>query len=183
MPWGNEYGLSAIFIRVPHEYRAKLFPTERNVTISFHAFCFPILQSLGKYATLLLALTNHLCERKFFMENTIIIGVVLVIVVLGLLRTKKHFKGGGCCGSGGSTVRSSKQLTGPKLGEIVLTVEGMHCENCQNRVEHAVNRLDGVVCRVNLKKKTATVAYSREVSSGQIQEVIEKLGYKVTNVQ
>lgn len=117
------------------------------------------------------------------MENTIIIVLVLLLVVLALLRAKKHFKGGGCCSSGSSTVRSTKKLTQPKIGEMLLTVEGMHCENCQNRVEHLINKLDGVVCRVNLRRKTATISYSRTVSSQQIREIIEKAGYTVTNIQ
>ena len=117
------------------------------------------------------------------MDNVIIIVVLLVILVLALLRMKKHIKGGGCCGSGSNTIRSTKKLTEPKIGEKVLTVEGMHCENCQARVENAVNRLDGVVCKVNLKKKTATVSYSTEVSDEALKNAIEKLGYKVTRIQ
>lgn len=113
------------------------------------------------------------------MENAFIIGIVLIVIVIALLRAKKHFRGG-CCGSGSTTVRSTKKLTEPKLGEIHMVVEGMHCENCQNRVEHALNRMDGVVCKVNLKKKSATVSYSREVSADVLKEAIEKMGYKVT---
>ena len=117
------------------------------------------------------------------MENAIIIGILVVVIVVALLRMKKHFRGGGCCGSGSTTVRSKKKLTEPKIGEKVLVVEGMHCENCQNRVEHGLNRLDGVVCRVNLKKKTATVSYSTEVSEELLRETVEKLGYQVTEIR
>lgn len=116
------------------------------------------------------------------MENVIIISILLIVIVLALLRAKKHFKGG-CCGSGGTTVRSHKELTEPKLGETILVVEGMHCENCQNRVENALNRLDGVVCKVNLRKKTATVSYSTDVSAAVLKETIEKLGYRVTEIR
>ena len=117
------------------------------------------------------------------MENAIIIGILLVILVLALLRTKQHFKGGGCCGSGGNTIRSAKQLTEPKLGEKVLTVEGMTCENCQARVENAINRIDGAACRVNLRKKTATVSYSAPVSDELLKTTVEKLGYRVTGIR
>lgn len=117
------------------------------------------------------------------MENAIIISILLVVIVIALLRTKKHFKGGGCCGSGGNTIRSKKTLTEPKLGEKVMTVEGMHCENCQARVENALNRLEGVACRVNLRKKAAVVSYSTPVSDDQLKEIVEKLGYTVTNIQ
>lgn len=117
------------------------------------------------------------------MENTIIITILILVLVLALLRTKKHFKGGGCCGSGSNTIRSRKTLTEPKLGEKRLSVEGMHCENCQARVENALNRLDGVVCKVNLRKKTAVVSYSTPVSDGQLKEILEKLGYTVTDIR
>lgn len=117
------------------------------------------------------------------MENAIIISILLVVIVAAVLRAKKHFKGGSCCGSGSNTIRSKKKLTEPKLGEMTLTVEGMHCENCEIRVENALNRLEGVVCKVNLRKKTAVVSYSREVSGQLLRETVEKLGYQVTDIR
>lgn len=117
------------------------------------------------------------------MENAIIIIVLLVVIVLALLRSKKHFKGSGCCSSGSNTIRSHKKLTEPKIGEKVVIVEGMHCENCQARVENAINSLDGMVCKVNLKKKTATVSYSADVSDALLKETVEKLGYTVTEIR
>lgn len=112
-----------------------------------------------------------------------IVGVLAAILVVAVLRAVKHFRGGGCCGSGSTTVRSRKKLTAPKLGEKVLTVQGMHCENCQNRIEHALNRLDGVVCKVNLRKQTAVVSFSTEVSNEVLKEMVEKLGFEVTDIQ
>lgn len=117
------------------------------------------------------------------MENAIIFGIILVVLVLALLHFKKHFKGGGCCGSGGNTIRDRKTLTEPKLGELVLSVEGMHCENCEIRVENGLNRLDGVVCRASWKKKTAVVSYSREVPEALLKETVERLGYRVTEIR
>lgn len=117
------------------------------------------------------------------MENVIIIVVLLAVIIMALLRARKHFKGGGCCGSGSTSVRSKKKLTGPKLGQFVLVVEGMHCENCQNRVEHTINALNGVVCKVDLKKKTATVSYSREVAPTTAKELVEKTEYAVTEIR
>lgn len=117
------------------------------------------------------------------MENTIIVGILLLVIVLALLRAKKHFRGGGCCGSGGNTIREKKALSAPKIGEKVLTIEGMTCENCEIRVENALNRIDGVACRVNWKKKTATVSYSTEVSDEVLKAAVEKRGYKVTSIR
>lgn len=117
------------------------------------------------------------------MENYLIIGILLVLLVMALLRAKKHFKGGGCCGSGSTTIRDKKVFSGPKLGQKTMTIAGMHCENCEIRVENALNRLDGVACKVSHKKKTAVVEYSAEVSDETLKATVEKLGYKVTSIR
>ncbi len=117
------------------------------------------------------------------MENLIIVAIVAAIVVVALLRTRKHFKGGGCCGSAGNTIRDKKTLSEPKIGEKALTIEGMTCENCEIRVENALNRLDGVAAKVNWKKKTATVSYSAEVSDAELKAAVEQKGYKVTAIR
>lgn len=117
------------------------------------------------------------------MENYIILGLLTVILTLALLRARKHFKGGGCCGSGGNTIRDKKTLVAPKIGEKVLTIEGMHCENCEIRVENALNRLDSVACKASWKKKTASVSYSEEVSDELLKGTVERLGYQVTQIR
>lgn len=121
-------------------------------------------------------------ERKRLMENYIIIGILLVILVFAILRAKKHFKGG-CCGSGGNTIRSKKVLTEPKLGEKIMVIEGMKCENCEIRVENALNRLNGVAAKVSHKKKRAIVSYSAEVSDDLLKQTVEKMGYQVTELR
>ena len=117
------------------------------------------------------------------MENWIIAGVLLVIVAVAVFRAAKHFKGGGCCGSGGNTIRDGKKLTAPKIGEKRMIVEGMHCEICEIRVENALNRLEGVACRVSYKKRMATVEYSQEISDEVLKKTVETMGYKVTEIR
>ena len=117
------------------------------------------------------------------MDNYIIILILAVVIIAAVLRAIKHFKGGGCCGSKSNSVRSRKKLTSPKLGEKIIIIEGMHCENCRNRVEHAVNNLDGAVCKVDLRKNTATVSYSAEVSDAVLKEIVEKLGFTVKEIR
>ena len=113
----------------------------------------------------------------------IIVAILLVVLILAVLRAKKHFKGGGCCGSGSNTIRDKKSLTAPKIGEKVMTIEGMHCENFEIRVENALNRLDHVACKVSWKKKTAVISYSEEVSDEILKETVERLGYQVTQIR
>jgi len=116
------------------------------------------------------------------MGNAIIIGILIIIVWRALISAVKHFKGqGGCCG-GGDTVKESKKLEDPAIGKKVIQIEGMHCDNCKNRVEHAVNKLDGVVCKVNLKKKTARVSFSKQPADLELKKVIENLGYEVIRI-
>ena len=117
------------------------------------------------------------------MTDIIIVAVLIMMIFFALRQVKKKRKSGGCCSGGNTTIRDKKTLTAQKIGEKVLTVEGMHCENCEIRVENALNRLDGVVCKVNLKKKTATVSYSEEVSNETLKETVEKLGYEVTEIR
>lgn len=117
------------------------------------------------------------------MENVLIIGILLVVVVLAVLRARKHFKGGGCCGSGGNVIRDRKTLTQPVIGEKTLVIQGMSCENCEIRVENALNRLDGVAAHVSFKKKRAVVSYSQMVDEKLLKQTVERLGYQVTEIR
>lgn len=115
------------------------------------------------------------------MENIIIIAIITVLIVNGILSGKKHFKGeGGCCG-GGSTVPVKKKKLKNVIAKKTITIEGMSCENCKNRVERRLNEMDGVAARVNLKKKQAVISLAKEVSDGQIRTAIEEAGYRVVD--
>lgn len=113
------------------------------------------------------------------MENWIILAVLAAILALALARFGKHFRGGGCCGSGSTTIRDKKELTEPTIEEMTLNIEGMHCENCVIRIENTLNRMDGVLATGNLKKKTIRIRYSRPVERAAMVAAIENLGYRV----
>ena len=120
------------------------------------------------------------------MTSNIIIIVILVLVLLVALRGSiKHFKGeGGCCGGSGGTVKEpDKKLSGTVIKTKVFKIDGMHCENCTNRVKRSINRIDGVSAKLNLKKKQAVVQYEKEVEDDTLIKKIEGLGYKVVSVQ
>ena len=112
------------------------------------------------------------------MANIIIIAVLAVIIILAIAPTVRHFRGeGACCGGGGGTVRERKELDSPKIGEKRMRIEGMHCDNCRNRVERAVNRL------VDLKRKLAVVSYSREITDEELKKAVEDAGYTVVTIE
>lgn len=69
------------------------------------------------------------------------------------------------------------------IGQKRVLIEGMTCEHCKNRVENALNRLEGVSAKVNLKKKTAVVSMEKEVEDMQLQKAVEQAGYKVIQIQ
>ncbi|MCR5670190.1 MAG: heavy-metal-associated domain-containing protein [Butyrivibrio sp.] len=117
--------------------------------------------------------------------NIIIISILIIILLLALRGSIKHFKGeGGCCGGGGKTVKEpDKKLSGPVIKTKVFKIDGMHCENCTNRVKRTINRIDGVSAKLSLKKKQAVVQYEKEVDDDILIKEIEGLGYTVVSVQ
>lgn len=113
------------------------------------------------------------------MENAVIIGILVVLVVIGIRSGMKHFKGeGGCCG-GGSTVKKKRKKLKNVIAKKKVVVEGMTCEHCKDRVERSIDEIDGAAGKVNLKKKEALILMEREVSDEEIRAAIEGAGYKV----
>lgn len=121
------------------------------------------------------------------MANTIIIVLLILIIIFAVKNSMKHFKGeGGCCGGGGNDVKAEipeKKLDGPKLGEMEVSISGMHCDHCVSSVTKAVNRIPGASAKVNLKKKQAIVSYDRAVSKEEVKRAIESEGFQVTGIR
>ena len=117
------------------------------------------------------------------MDNLIIIGILAVIIVIGVISTVKHFQGkGACCGGGSGSVRSQKKIKNV-VAKKTLVVEGMMCENCRNRVEWAINDIEGAVAKVDLKKKEAVVSMNREIADDVLRAAVEKAGYEVKEIR
>lgn len=118
------------------------------------------------------------------MENVIIIGVIVVLLLLGIRSSIKHFKGeGGCCGGGSSTVKKQRKKLKNVIAKKIVIIEGMTCDHCKNRVEKSINDMDGAAAKVNLGKKEAIVSLEKDVSDEQIKTAIEKAGYKVVEIR
>ncbi len=119
------------------------------------------------------------------MAATIIIIAVLAVIVFFAVRSStKHFKGdGGCCGGGSGSIEDEKTLEGKKLGEKIVHIEGMHCDNCKNKAQRALNTIDGASAKVNLGKKQAVVSYDRDLDDEEIRRVIENVDFTVTEIK
>jgi len=115
-------------------------------------------------------------------ENVIIMGILLVILLGAIITLVRRAGCKGCCGSGSDYKPRKKKLTNV-IATKVFAVDGMHCEKCAGRVTEAVNDIPGVAGVVNLKKGIVTVSYEREVPDGQIRAAIERVGYTVKEIQ
>lgn len=115
------------------------------------------------------------------MINFVIIVILIILLYFCIRASAKHFRGeGGCCG-GGTYKAKEKKLSSVACQKIV-TVEGMSCQHCVNRVMEAVNSIDGASARVKLKKGLVIVSMESPVDDERIREAIEKAGYSVTGI-
>ncbi len=61
--------------------------------------------------------------------------------------------------------------------QIDLTIGGMTCASCANRVERKLNKLDGVVATVNYATEKAHVTYSTALDPAALVAEVEAAGY------
>ena len=61
--------------------------------------------------------------------------------------------------------------------QIDLTIGGMTCASCANRVERKLNKLDGVVATVNYATEKAHVTYSAALDPAALVAEVEAAGY------
>ena len=78
--------------------------------------------------------------------------------------------------------KEEKFMFGKKKADVEMIVEGMSCGHCSQRVEEALNGIEGVKAEVNLKKKTAYVTLENEVSDEALKAAVENAGYSITKI-
>lgn len=125
------------------------------------------------------------------MLGNISVGTIVVVILIGLIlffairNVVRHFKGeGGCCGGGGEVIaEDEKKLEGDVIAEKIIHIDGMHCDNCKNSVERSINRIEGASCKVNLKKKIATVKLDRDIEDDVLRIAVERLDFKVVSIE
>ena len=65
------------------------------------------------------------------MTDYVIVGILIILIVIGIRSSVKHFKGeGGCCG-GGSSVKVKRKKLKQVVKERTVIIEGMNCEHCK----------------------------------------------------
>ncbi|HEY9524618.1 MAG TPA: heavy metal translocating P-type ATPase, partial [Thermopolyspora sp.] len=71
-------------------------------------------------------------------------------------------------------------LTDDRHNAIELSIGGMTCASCANRIERKLNKLDGVTATVNYATEKAKVSFAEDVAPERLVAEIEKAGYTAT---
>ncbi|MEV6428449.1 heavy metal-associated domain-containing protein [Nocardia sp. NPDC051463] len=61
---------------------------------------------------------------------------------------------------------------------VELTISGMTCGSCVNRVERALNEFDGVTATIDLATETARVDHPAGLSPADLVAAVEQAGYR-----
>ena len=66
----------------------------------------------------------------------------------------------------------------------VITIEGMHCDHCAQKVTSSLEQIDGIKkVKVHLKKKQATVVLEHDVDNNDITSVVKNAGFDVIEIK
>ncbi|GAA1483799.1 heavy metal translocating P-type ATPase [Brachybacterium fresconis] len=65
----------------------------------------------------------------------------------------------------------------PLGADIELSISGMTCASCANRIERKLNKLDGVTATVNYATEKAKVTYPAEYEPQDLVTTVEQAGY------
>ncbi|MGP3917305.1 heavy metal translocating P-type ATPase [Nonomuraea sp. 10N515B] len=68
-------------------------------------------------------------------------------------------------------------LTDDRTNAVELSIGGMTCASCANRIERKLNKMDGVTATVNYATEKAKVTFPESVDAQQLIAEVEKAGY------
>ena len=110
--------------------------------------------------------------------------IVLILVLLCIYAVKSYAKklANGCCGGGDGPVKKEKvrdKDVSHYPYQITLKVNGMSCTNCSTRVENALNAMEGVWAKVDLKAGSALIRMKKQIPEEELRACIRKAGYSV----
>lgn len=111
--------------------------------------------------------------------------IVALLIVIGFIAVRKYVKNlrHGCCGgSGEEKVKVADKNAAHYPYSVTLKIEGMHCANCTDRVENALNRLDGIWAKVSLKRAEAVLRSKSVLDDETLRTAVARAGYRVTEI-
>lgn len=109
----------------------------------------------------------------------VIIAVVCVLALVTCLRKKSH----GCCGSGNLKIKARDKNPAHYPYTAEISVEGMTCANCKQRVENAFHEKGTMWASVDLKSGKALVRMKEPASAEELENLVKRAGYTATEVK
>ncbi|WP_433356452.1 heavy metal translocating P-type ATPase [Microtetraspora malaysiensis] len=76
-----------------------------------------------------------------------------------------------------TSVTESSAVEEQPLGSLELSIGGMTCASCANRIERRLNKLDGVTATVNYATEKAKVTFPDGIAPQDLIAEVEKAGY------
>ncbi len=108
---------------------------------------------------------------------------LLLCVLLGyaIYRTAvRARKGSSCCGEHEAAVKKVQPRDRERSHypyELEMKIGGMTCSNCAQKVENALNSLDGTWAKVRIDTKTAVVRTKERAQEQLLRQAVREAGY------
>lgn len=65
----------------------------------------------------------------------------------------------------------------------IIGIEGMNCEHCVAKATKALNAINGVEAKVNLKKKSAVVNLAKDVDDQVFIDALKEVEFEVVSIK
>ena len=118
--------------------------------------------------------------------STAVICVILAVICIFSVKKYRKKLTSGCCGAGGEGTVKRRRVSDRNKAHYpytkILKIDGMSCGNCANRVENALNALDGVWASVDLGRQEAFVRMKQPVEPELLKDTVRKQGYTVIQI-
>ena len=115
------------------------------------------------------------------MANIIIVLLLAAAVGYGIYSFIHHLRhGGGCCGehdAPAKKVRAADTNKSHYPHRLVMGVDGMTCQNCQRRVENALNAMPGTWAAADLAAQQVSILTKEAPDEAAIRQAIRDAGY------
>lgn len=112
--------------------------------------------------------------------STAVICVILAVICIFSVKKYRKKLTSGCCGAGGEGTVKKRRVSDRNKAHYpytkILKIDGMSCGNCANRVENALNALDGVWASVDLGSQEALVRMKQPMDPELLKKCRQKTG-------
>lgn len=114
------------------------------------------------------------------MSDIILTAILAALVIVGIVSYRKKLKNG-CCSTGDEVRRIEAEDSNPDHYpcHTLLKVDGMHCRNCEIRVENVFNRQDGMMAKASARRGTVDVYSKQKPDEGTLRALVVRSGYSL----